>query len=102
MADKAVNEVHKNSLKVLQCSETHFGYNSLNGQNMPVVSSVHFKKNLQNASRVGFDTDPNNPRNYNQKIYGDGGTCLFNFTSCVDVIAHEIMVSALLGSNDKT
>lgn len=93
VTDKAVNQVHDNSLKVLQFYQKVFQYNSLDGQNMPVVSSVHFEKNFQNASWYGTDSNQNPPKVYNQMIYGDGGHDLVNFTNCIDVIGHEITVS---------
>jgi Zn-dependent metalloprotease len=28
-----------------------------------------------------------------QMVFGDGGTMLYNFTKCIDVIGHEMTVS---------
>ena len=47
--DKAVNEAYDNALKVLQFYEQVFSYKSLNGRNMPVISSVHFAQDMGNA-----------------------------------------------------
>jgi Zn-dependent metalloprotease len=94
-SDKAVNEVYDNCLKVLQFFQKIFNYNSLNGQNMPVVSSVHYKKDYQNASWIGVDTGVNPNVTYNQMVYGDGGGDLVNFTNCIDVMGHEMTVSTI-------
>ena len=93
VADKTVNEAYDNCLKVLQFFRTNFAYDSLNGQNMPVVSSVHFGVKYQNASWVGIDASVTPPKVYNQMLYGDGRAPLFNFTNCLDVMGHEMTVS---------
>lgn len=89
-SDKAVNDVYDNTLKVLKFFETIFGYKSIDGKNMPVKSTVHFGQKLQNASWYGADATTT----INQMVYGDGSGDLVNFTSALDVIGHEIMVSA--------
>jgi Zn-dependent metalloprotease len=92
--DKAVNDVYDNALKVLDFFRTVFKYDSLDGKNMPVVSSVHYKKFYMNASWLGVDTDTTPPKPYNQMVYGDGfAQLLSNFTNSLDVIGHEMTVS---------
>jgi Zn-dependent metalloprotease len=94
VSDKTVNQVYDNTLQVLQFFQTVFQYNSLNGQNMPVVSSVHAKWNLLNASWYGVDTTETPNVTYNQMVYGDGlPGILLGFANCLDVIGHEMMVN---------
>jgi hypothetical protein len=92
--DQAANEVYDNCYKVLEFYRENFDYDSLNGQNMPVVSSVHFGVNYQNASWIGVDPSATPPKVYNQMIYGDGADPLFNFTKSLDVIGHEMTVES--------
>ena len=87
--DKTVNEAYDNCLKVLQFYKEIFKYTSVDGNNMPVVSSVHYEKDYQNAGWYGVIED----KTYNQMAYGDGAGVLYNFTNCIDVIGHEITVS---------
>ena len=93
VVDRAVNEVYDNCKKVLEFFRDKFNYLSLNGANMPVVSSVHFGTNYQNASWVDYDRSVTPRRVVNQMIYGDGADPLFNFTTSLDVIGHEMTVS---------
>ena len=87
--DKAVNEAYDNALIVLQFYEKNFNYKSLDGKNMPVISSVHFAQNMGNA----FWTSEKQ-----QMVYGDGdGEFLYNFTGTIDVIGHEMTVSIARG-----
>jgi Zn-dependent metalloprotease len=87
--DKNVNESYDNCLKVLQFYKEIFNYTSLDGQNMPVVSSVHYEKDYQNAAWYGLYRG----KTLNQMVYGDGAGVLYNFTNCLDVMGHEITVS---------
>ena len=84
--DKNVNEAYDNCLQVLQFYKKVFDYNSLDNNNMPVSSSVHFARNFGNA----FWLDGKR-----QMVYGDGSKLLYNFTGCVDVIGHEMTVGSL-------
>jgi Zn-dependent metalloprotease len=57
-----------------------FDRNSLDDDGMPIVSSVHFGVNFNNAFWNG-----------SQMAYGDGDGVLFNpFTSSLSVVAHEL------------
>lgn len=57
-----------------------FGRNSLDGQGMTLLSSVHFGQNFNNAFWNGT-----------QMTYGDGdGNIFLDFTLSNDVIAHEL------------
>ena len=87
--DPPVNEVYDNCLTVLKFFQTNFGYNSLNGQNMPIISSVHFATDYVNAFWLSADRT----HTWNQMVYGDGGKLVGNFTKAIDVIGHEMTVS---------
>ncbi|KAM7192401.1 protease PrtS [Naviculisporaceae sp. PSN 640] len=80
-SDKATDEVYTNTLKVLEFYKQFFDFNSLDGEGMPVISSVHFDTNMGNA----FWWDGKN-----QMVYGDGDDYLYNFTGTIDVIGHEM------------
>ncbi|KAI1410676.1 Metalloprotease [Hypoxylon sp. FL1857] len=79
--DESVNEAYDNAGKVLSFYKDIFNWNSIDNQNMHVISSVHYAKNYENAF-----WDPEAA----QMVYGDGHNFLTNFTGCVDVIGHEL------------
>jgi len=57
-----------------------FGRKSIDGKGLPLISTVHYGTNFDNAMWNG-----------RQMIYGDGDGELFNrFTIALDVIAHEL------------
>jgi len=57
-----------------------FGRNSIDGKGLPLISTIHYGVNFDNAMWNG-----------KQMIYGDGDGKLFNrFTIAVDVIGHEL------------
>jgi Zn-dependent metalloprotease len=57
-----------------------FGRKSIDGKGMPLISTVHYGTNFDNALWNG-----------DQMVYGDGDGKLFNrFTIAVDVIGHEL------------
>jgi Zn-dependent metalloprotease len=96
VADKAVNQVYDHTKEVLEFLHSVFKYNSVDGQNLPIVSSVHSLSVMLNASWVGVDTKAVPPKKYNQMLYGDGlPGVMEDFTDCVDVIGHEMMVSRI-------
>jgi len=72
-----------------------FGYHSLDGKGMKVVSSVHFGENYAGA---GWYSNPEGT--IKQMLYGDGNNeILGRFTKALDVIAHAIMVRPSPGSS---
>lgn len=79
--DNAVNEAYDNCGKVLKFYKDLFNWNSIDNNNMHVVSSVHFGEQYGNAF---WDPDRE------QMVYGDGDNFLHNFTGCIDVIGHEM------------
>jgi Zn-dependent metalloprotease len=79
-ADVAVNEAYDGSGTTWQFYETLFGRNSVDGHGLPLVSTVHYDHQYNNAFWNG-----------NQMIYGDGDAKVFDrFTKCLDVIGHEL------------
>lgn len=57
-----------------------YGWDSLDGQGLPLVATVHYARNYANAFWDG-----------RQMVFGDGDGVYFNsFTASVDVIAHEL------------
>ncbi|KAK1759808.1 hypothetical protein QBC47DRAFT_437968 [Echria macrotheca] len=80
-SDQAANEAYDNVGQVLKFYLDKFGWRSLDGRNMPVVSSVHFGDMYGNAF---WSSDRM------QMVFGDGNEFLFNFTGCIDVIGHEM------------
>ncbi|KAK1985577.1 metalloprotease [Colletotrichum cereale] len=79
--DKAVNDAFDNVGEVLKMYKEKFDWQSIDNDNMNVVSSVHFGKKYENAF-----WDPERM----QMVFGDGGEFLRNFTGTIDVIGHEL------------
>lgn len=82
--DEAVNQAYDNCAKVIDFFQQIFDYSFLDDQSVPIISSIHFEEGYQNALWVGDA--------FRQMVYGDGGPKLHNFTSCLDVIGHEMTV----------
>ena len=79
-SDVAVNEAFDGSGVTHDVYEGVFDRQSIDGQGMPINSSVHYRKNFDNAMWNG-----------SQMVYGDGDGKLFNpFTKPLEVIAHEL------------
>ncbi|KEZ39522.1 Thermolysin [Scedosporium apiospermum] len=79
--DKAVNDAYDNVGQVLSAYKQLFNWNSVDNDNMHIISTVHFGENYENAY-----WDPDRM----QIVFGDGDEFLSNFTGCVDVIGHEL------------
>ena len=79
-ADPAVNEAYDHSGSTYDFYAKVFGRNSLDGNGMTLVSSVHLGVNLNNAFWNG-----------QQMAYGDGdGRAFIRFTKALDVVGHEL------------
>ena len=79
-ADSAVNEVYDGAGHTDSLFRDEYGRNSIDDHGMPIVQTVHFDRQYQNAFWDG-----------SQMIYGDGDGKLFgSFTSDLDIIAHEL------------
>ncbi|WP_338893844.1 M4 family metallopeptidase [Sinorhizobium meliloti] len=78
--DDAVNEAYDHTGTTYDCYKEVFNRNSLDGNGMRLISSVHFARGLQNAFWNGT-----------QMAYGDGdGEIFTRFTKSLDVVAHEL------------
>jgi len=86
VSDVAVNEAYDGSGATFDLYDLIFGRNSINGNGLKLVSTVHYGKGYDNAFWNG-----------QQMVYGDGdenlpeAQRLFNrFTIALDVIGHEL------------
>lgn len=78
--DVAVNEAYNHSGTTYDFYRKLFDRNSLDGNGLTLVSSVHLGTDLNNAYWTGL-----------QMAYGDGDGALFvRFTKSLDVVAHEL------------
>jgi Zn-dependent metalloprotease len=83
VADPAANQAYDGSGTTFDFYRTVFNRNSVDGQGLELVSSVHFETDYDNAFWDGA-----------QMVYGDGDGQMFrrgSFTQCLDVMAHELM-----------
>lgn len=79
-ADPTVNEAYDHSGTTYDFYSRIFDRNSLDGNGMTLVSSVHLGVNLNNAFWNG-----------QQMAYGDGdGKAFVRFTKSLDVVGHEL------------
>jgi Zn-dependent metalloprotease len=82
--DVAVTEAYDYSGMVFRFFETVYKRASIDNENLPLISSVHY----QEQDDVGYDNAFWNGR---QMVYGDGDGVLFNrFTIARDVVGHEL------------
>lgn len=78
--DPAVNEAYNHSGTTYDFYSKIFDRNSLDGNGMALISSVHLGRNLNNAFWTG-----------EQMAYGDGdGRIFIRFTKSLDVVGHEL------------
>jgi len=78
--DATVKRTFKNTTGVAKFLQKEFGRNSLDGQGMDLISSVHYGENYNNAFWNG-----------QQMTYGDGDGAIFvDFTLGDDVVGHEL------------
>ena len=79
-SDQTIKRTAKNTTDLAKFFKQVFGRNSLNGQGMDLISSVHFGNNYNNAFWNG-----------QQMTYGDGDNNIFvDSTRGSDVITHEL------------
>jgi Zn-dependent metalloprotease len=81
-ADAAVNQAYDGAGTTYDFYQSVFNRNSVDGQGLELVSSVHFENNYDNAFWNG-----------GQMVYGDGDGQMFKrggFTESLDVMAHEL------------
>jgi Zn-dependent metalloprotease len=80
--DVAVNQAYDGAGATYDFYLNVFNRNSVDGQGLELVSSVHFETDYDNAFWNGA-----------QMVYGDGDDQMFkrgSFTQCLDVMAHEL------------
>jgi Zn-dependent metalloprotease len=78
--DVAVNEAYEGAGATWDLYHDAYGRNSIDDRGMPLVSTVHYRVDYDNAFWDG-----------SQMVYGDGDGKLFErFTKCIDVIGHEL------------
>jgi Zn-dependent metalloprotease len=78
--DEAVDEAYEFSGLTYDFYQQVFGRNSIDGQGMQLISSVHFSRRYNNAFWNG-----------EQMVYGDGdGVRFVRFTKALDVVGHEL------------
>ncbi|WP_404452272.1 M4 family metallopeptidase [Virgibacillus necropolis] len=78
--DRAAVDAHYNSEKVYEYYLEEHDRNSIDGEGMAIISSVHFGKNYNNAFWNG-----------EQMTYGDGdGDFFISLSAGLDVAAHEM------------
>jgi Zn-dependent metalloprotease len=81
-SDTAVNEAYDGAGTTYEFYRDVYERNSIDGNGLELVSSVHYGNRYENAFWDGA-----------QMVYGDGGGQLFNegaFTHALDVIGHEL------------
>ncbi|MDH2442994.1 M4 family metallopeptidase [Amnibacterium sp. CER49] len=79
-SDVAVNEAYDGLGATWSLYEDVYGRNSIDGNGMPLLGTVHFGQDYDNAYWDG-----------SQMVFGDGDGVLFNrFTIAVDVMGHEL------------
>jgi Zn-dependent metalloprotease len=79
-SDSTVKRTFKNTTDVAKFYQKEFGRNSLDGQGMDLISSVHYGVKYNNAFWNG-----------QQMTYGDGDGAIFvDFTLGNDVVGHEL------------
>ncbi len=78
--DVAVNEAYEGAGATWDLYHAAYGRNSIDDRGMPLVSTVHYRVDYDNAFWDG-----------SQMVYGDGDGKIFErFTRCIDVIGHEL------------
>ncbi|NHA70045.1 protealysin inhibitor emfourin [Phycicoccus flavus] len=78
--DEAVTQAYDGLGATWRLWHEAYGRNSLDGKGLPLVASVHYGRDYDNAFWDGT-----------QMVFGDGdGTIFLGFTRSVDVIGHEL------------
>jgi len=78
--DQAVNEAYDGLGETWRLFDEAFGRNSIDGNGLPLLATVHYDRDYENAFWNGA-----------QMVFGDGdGTIFLGFTRSIDVIGHEL------------
>ena len=79
-SDQAVNQAYDGLGQTWQLYDEVFGRDSIDGNGLPLVATVHYDRQYDNAFWNG-----------SQMVFGDGdGTIFLGFTRSLDVIGHEL------------
>jgi Zn-dependent metalloprotease/subtilisin-like proprotein convertase family protein len=79
--DDVVQAAHNNAKEVHRYYKTTFGRDSYDNRGAPIVSTVHFKQNYNNAYWSSF---------HGQMVYGDGDGVNFSpLAYALDIVGHE-------------
>lgn len=79
-ADEAVDQAYDGLGDTWRLYHDVFGRDSIDGQGLPLVATVHYDRDYDNAFWNGA-----------QMVFGDGdGTIFLGFTRSLDVIGHEL------------
>ena len=78
-SDKEVNDAYDGAGDVYDLYLTEFQQDSLNGQGMQIVSTVHYRSDYENAFWNGT-----------QMVFGDGGQIFNPLPGSLSVIGHEL------------
>ncbi len=79
-ADDSVNQAYDGLGDTWQLFKDVFDRNSIDGNGLPLVATVHYDRQYDNAFWNG-----------SQMVFGDGdGTVFLGFTRSIDVIGHEL------------
>lgn len=79
-SDTAVNQAYDGLGDTWQLFHDVFGRNSIDGRGLPLLATVHYERQYDNAFWDGA-----------QMVFGDGdGTIFLGFTRSLDVIGHEL------------
>jgi hypothetical protein len=80
VADEAVGQAYDGLGATWHLYHDVFGRDSVDGNNLPLVATVHYDQHYDNAFWNG-----------SQMVFGDGdGTIFLGFTGSLDVIGHEL------------
>lgn len=79
VADADVNNIYDNCGRTWNLYYDQFGRNSIDGKGLPMINTVHFGTNFENAFWEGT-----------QMVYGDGGQVFKSFTNDIDITGHEL------------
>ena len=76
--DEAANDAHWGAEMTFDYFQQEFNYSGMDGQNMPLISGVHYGENIVNAFWNG-----------SWSLFGDGNGSTFSPLTGIDVVGHE-------------
>lgn len=89
-ADVAVNEAYEGLGATYDLMSDIFGRDSMDDAGMPLIGSVHYRNQYNNAGWNGV-----------QMVFGDGDGVYFNrFTAAIDIMGHELAHGVTTNESD--